>query len=306
MKHLIIANPVANQGNAQTTIVEMQAYLNQLDIEYELVITEYPGHAIELAKSSAQAGYERVVAAGGDGTVNEVVNGLMQVKEAGSSLPILGVLTIGRGNDFAFSMGVPADWKVGCQALKDGRIRQIDIGRVESELFPNGRYFCNGVGSGFDTIVGFEAAKMKYLHGMMSYLVAAVKTIFLFQAPRLQIDLDGQSMTQPCAMVSIMNGRRMGGSFLMAPESQGDDGLLDLCIAGDITRMETVGLLPRFMKGTQAGHPKIQFARARKIDIQALDGTIPAHADGETLCTSGKFLKIELLPRQIELLYKPE
>ena len=108
----------------------------------------------------------------------------------------------------------------------------IDIGRVAGGLYPQGRYFGNGVGIGFDAVVGFVAQKKKRLTGFASYIVAALKTIFLYyRAPLVRIEYDGQTLTLPSLMVSVMNGRRMGGGFMMAPQAQPDDGLFDLCIA---------------------------------------------------------------------------
>jgi len=160
---------------------------------------------------------------------------------------------------------------------------------------------------GFDTVVGFEAQKLRHLHGFMAYLVGALKTIFLyFEAPLVRIELDGRAITQRALMVSIMNGRRMGGGFLMAPNGQPDDGLLDLCIAAQISRRAVLRLMPRFMKGTQGSHPAITTERASRVTITAEEGTLPAHSDGETLCTAGKRLDVELLAKQIEIIVAAE
>jgi len=145
---------------------------------------------------------------------------------------------------------------------------------------------------------------MKYLHGFASYIVAALKTIFLyFKAPQVQIDYEGKSLTLPALMVSIMNGRRMGGGFMMAPDGLADDGLLDMIVAHEVSRPKIFALIARFMRGTQADHQAIRTEQVQKVTITALDGVLPAHADGETLCTEGTQLKIEILPDQIDLIY---
>jgi YegS/Rv2252/BmrU family lipid kinase len=260
-------------------------------------------HAADLAARGAAEGYEVVVAAGGDGTANEVINGLMHAREAGlSSVPALGVLCVGRGNDFAFGAGIPKDLDAGCRGLAGGARKRIDVGRVAGGLFPEGRFFGNGVGVGFDAVVGFEALKMKRLHGFASYIVAALKTIFLyFKAPLVEIEYDGERQTTHALMVSIMNGRRMGGGFLMAPSGRSDDGLFDLCIARQVSRPRILALIPRFMQGSQASHPAITMARAREVQITAVEGSLPAHADGETLCVDGRTLRLEILPGQLEV-----
>jgi len=143
------------------------------------------------------------------------------------------------------------------------------------------------VGIGFDAVVGFEALKMTRLHGFFSYIVAAIKTIFLYyQAPLVRIEFDGQTMDKYTLMVSIMNGRRMGGGFMMAP----------------VSKARIFALIPRFMAGTQASQPSIQTGRTSSIVVTALEGSLPAHADGETLCTEGEQLSVEILPRQIEII----
>jgi diacylglycerol kinase family enzyme len=231
----------------------------------------------------------------------------MQAKAAHGHCAVMGVLSVGRGNDFAFGVGVPRELDAAIRALASGRTRTIDVGRAVGGDYPQGRYFGNGVGIGFDTVVGFEAQKLRHLHGFMAYLVGALKTIFLyFEAPLVRIELDGRVITQRALMVSIMNGRRMGGGFLMAPNGRPDDGLLDLCIAAQISRRAVLRLMPRFMKGTQGSHPAITTERASRVTITAEEGTLPAHSDGETLCTAGKRLDVELLAKQIEIIVAAE
>jgi diacylglycerol kinase (ATP) len=299
----VILNPIAGKGAGLVLRSAIETYLRGLGIEYDLSITERIGHGIELAQDAAQKKYEILVAAGGDGTVNEIINGLMQSKRKGHKPPALAVLPIGRGNDFAYSMGVPKLWQDAAQTLVKAKRHPLDIGIAKSELFPKGRYFGNGVGIGFDAVVGFVAAKSK-LTGFMAYLAAAIKTIFLyFHAPTIKLELDDQTITQPDLMVSIMNGRRMGGTFMMAPESKHDDGVFDLCIAGQVSRLGIFALIPHFMKGDQAKQKAVKTARSRKVIATAVKGTLPAHADGETLCEKGKQVSVELLPAELEIIY---
>lgn len=276
-------------------------------LQYTLVRTCRPWHAAELAYQAAAEGYQTVVAAGGDGTVNEVLNGLVRAKDEGKGHPALGVLTVGRGNDFAYSMGLPHNLEEDIHALAAGLIQPIDVGRLTGGLYPNGRVFGNGVGIGFDAVVGFESVKLVPLSGFASYLVAALKTILLYyRAPRVQIELDDETITQPSLMVSIMNGKRMGGGFYMAPQSQCADGMFDLCIAGDVGRLEIFALMLRFMHGTQAGHPAIQFRRSRRVVVTAVTGSLPAHADGETMALDANRLQMEILPAAINLVRLPK
>lgn len=301
LKTLIILNPTAGKGAAGRRKSEIEEYLKKIGVDFDLVETEYSGHAIELTGRAVADRYELVVAAGGDGTSNEVINGLMLAKRAGVGSAVMGVLPIGRGNDFAYSMYIPTDWKKAANLLVDSPRRPLDIGFVISDLFPDGRYFGNGVGIGFDAVVGFVANRSK-LSGITSYLVAAIKTIYIFYtAPKVRVELDDQALTLNTLMVSIMNGRRMGGSFQMAPESKSDDGLFDLCIAGEVSRGKIFALIPKFMKGTQGEHPAVQFRHSRNVTVTAVEGSLPAHADGETLCVEGQRLIVQLLPGQFDL-----
>jgi diacylglycerol kinase family enzyme len=226
--------------------------------------------------------------------------------DKGKKMPILAVLPVGRGNDFAFSMGIPVDVDESCQLLANDPQVKIDIGRVKSELYPEGLYFGNGVGMGFDAVVGFVAAKMK-ISGMMSYLVAAIKTMFIyFTAPKIDLDLDGKVESYKPLMVSIMNGRRMGGSFMMAPQSKHNDGLFDLCIVNEVPRKGIITIMGLIMKGTQATHPAVSTPQAKNIKITAVEGTLPAHADGVTLCEAGKEISIEILPKILTIITRSD
>jgi diacylglycerol kinase (ATP) len=302
-RYMIIVNPVSGRGNGERTYPLIEQRLRSLGLDFEMRHTEYPGHANRLAEEAATAGWDVVVAAGGDGTANEVLDGLMRAGRPVIGSPVLGVIPVGRGNDFGFGVGIPHDLEIACQALGTGRRKWIDVGYVEGGDYPQGRYFGNGVGIGFDAVVGFEALKLKRLSGFPSYIVAALRTIVLyFNAPTVQIEFDGQNLSQRALMVSIMNGRRMGGGFMMAPDSKIDDGLFDLCIAGQVSRPGIFLLIPRFMQGSQAGHPAIRTARAAQVAITALDGSLPAHADGETLCLAGQHLELKIVPKALEVI----
>jgi diacylglycerol kinase (ATP) len=298
----LIVNPAAGGGTASQAVPTIERMLREHGVTFDLVSTERPWHAAELTRKAVQDGVDVVVAVGGDGTSNEVLNGLMQARQAGMGTAALGVLCVGRGNDFAFAAGVPHALDEGCAALAADHRRMIDVGRVDGESLPEGRFFGNGAGIGFDAVVGFEAAKLKRLRGFPGYLVAALKTIFLyFRAPLTRIEYGGRTIEQESLMISIMNGRRLGGGFMTAPEAEIDDGLFDLCIAGQVSRLGILALIPRFMRGTQASRPSVTTGRAKRITVTALEGLLPAHADGETLCTEGKQLTMEIHPRQIEV-----
>jgi YegS/Rv2252/BmrU family lipid kinase len=203
----VIVNPVAGHGNGLRSIPNIVRLLDKHELSYDLVRTERRWHAAEITRKAVDEGYEVIVAVGGDGTVNEVINGLMQAKQDGLSVPALGNLCVGRGNDFAGGVGIPADLEQGCLALAENHRRTIDIGRVFGGIHPQGRYFGNCVGIGFDAIATIEVAKLPRWGGFTSFLMAVFKTVFLYNnAPLATIIYDDRKITQRSLMISIMNG----------------------------------------------------------------------------------------------------
>ncbi|MDW7658094.1 MAG: diacylglycerol kinase family lipid kinase [Bacillota bacterium] len=303
-KHLIILNPSAAKGSALSKKPEIEKLLRESGLDYTLIVSEKAGAPVTLAKEACDKAYDVVVAAGGDGTVNEVINGLMAAKLKGKTIPCLGVLPAGRGNDFAASMGIPGDIAHAVKVIADGTSKTIDIGQVIGGNYPEGKYFGNGVGIGFDTIVGFEAAKLpSFLSGTPGYLIAAIKTMFLYyKAYRFRVVLDQETIEQPCLIVSVMNGKRMGTSFMMAPDSKPDDGFLNLMIIDQVSRMGVIKLMGKIMAGKQEGQPHVRMPLSGAVEITALTGSLPVHADGETICEAGDKLSIRIFPQQINLI----
>jgi diacylglycerol kinase (ATP) len=306
-RYKIIANPVAGSGSGGRAIPHIEKFFQDQKLEYDLVRTEYPGHGIELARNAVDEGYEIVVAAGGDGTVNEAINGLMEAKLSGKTPPLLGVLSVGRGNDFAHGASIPYELEQACQTLVENHRRVIDVGCVRGGKYPEGRYFGNCVGVGFDAVTTIEVSKLPRFGGFFSFFIAVLKTIFLYyKGPLIDIEYDGRKISQHCLLISIMNGQRLGGGFWTAPTAKPDDGLFDICIAREVNRRRIFSLIPYFLKGTQDTQDEITMGQATKISVTAVDGVLPAQTDGEILCVDGNYLEVEILPQQIEVLYTPQ
>lgn len=300
----IILNPTSGRGRGASLASTLTQTLKDQQLDFDIQKTEYPWHATKLAFEAIEQGYDYIIAAGGDGTVNEVINGFIQARQKGFGASAMGVICVGQGNDFAYSMGIPTDWQAGCRLLQNCTTRKVDIGKVTGGLYPEGRYFGNGVGVGFDAVVSFEAVKMRPLRGFAAYIAGALRTMMLnYTAPLLKIELDDKVLEQPCLMVSVMNGYRLGGGFFMTPNSQPDDGKLDICLVGSVKRTELLGLIEKFTRGTQGSHPAVSFARSSRVKVTAIEGTIPAHTDGETLCTKEKEILVELTPFKLDLIF---
>lgn len=304
-KHIIILNPIAAKGKASEQIPQIESLFKERGIDYDLRVTQGVWHAAELARDAGREGYGVVVAAGGDGTVNEVVNGLMLAYERGERLPALGVLAVGRGNDFAYGADVPSSLTECVEVIASRESRPMDVGKVTGGDYPMGRYFGNGIGIGFDTIVGLEAAKLTRVHGFMAYVIGALRTFVMYpEAPLVRLERDGEALEMASHQISIMNGKRMGGTFFMAPDSVNYDGFFDLCMAERLTRREMLGLIVRYTKGTQAKSPKIRTGRAARYSISAPNGGLVVHADGETICVDGSSLLVECLPSRLRIFCK--
>ena len=302
MKYYLIVNPLAGRGYAEKVIPQIEAGLRQHGLVYDLVLTERPWHAADLAESAAKSGYDVIVTASGDGTANEAINGLMRTHRTGKARAAFSILPVGTGNDMAYGLGIRGSLDASIAMLAKDYRRVVDIGLVRGGDYPGGRYFANGVGIGFDATGGFVAAKIRWARGTLAYLIAVIQTIFIYyKAPTVEISYNDMRYSQSSLMVSIMNGRRMGGGFYMAPQSELDDGHFDLCIAANPSRARIFGLIPYFLKGTQATQPEITTGRTDQITVTALEGTLPAHCDGETLCEAGNELTAQIVPSVLEI-----
>ena len=304
MKYYVIVNPISGRGLGGRSIEQIESSLQEYGLDFTLVQTERVWHAAELAEGAARDGYDVIICASGDGTVNEAINGIMAARKYGFNGTAFTVLGIGTGNDFAGGTGIPTNLKDGLIALKENKRKKIDIGLVKGGDYPKGRYFGNGIGVGFDAAVGNEAIKVRWTRGLPAYLIGVIKTVFLYYNPaQVEIILDDkETIKQVSLMISVMNGKRMGGGFQMAPESHPDDGLFDLCIAETASKGRILALIPHFIRGTQASQPEVKMRRASKVLIKSLDMTFPAHADGEFICLNGSTLTLELLPKELEII----
>lgn len=303
MKTTVILNPASGRGRAGRLVPTIERLLRDSGLDFNLFQTQQPWQAAELAESAVRQGIDIVVAAGGDGTVNETINGLMRGRREGMRAPALGVLSLGTGNDFAASLNIPRMIEKNLHAIRQNRRRWIDVGLISGCGLPNSRYFGNCVGIGFDAAGGVLAERITWTGGLLAYLIAAIQNIFIYyKAPTLEIRLDTEIIRMPSLLVSVMNGRRIGGGFWTAPNASLDDGLFDLCIAEEVSRPRMLTLLPHFLKGTQATQPEIQMKKATSVKIIAIQGVMPLQTDGEILDAACNEVTIQILPKQLEII----
>jgi YegS/Rv2252/BmrU family lipid kinase len=299
----IILNPVAGRGFGGHARDEVTRLLRAAQVDFDLVQTSRVWHAAELAQEAAADGFEVVVAAGGDGTTNEVVNGLVAASEGREEPgPALGVLPLGSGSDFASAVGMEARVSAACEQLIAGQRRPIDVGRVRMpDEHPEWRHYANALGIGFDAYVTLETMRFKVLRGIPLYLLSVLRTLIVHHhAPVLTIECDDDKITQASMMVVVANGPREGGGFFVAPDAKPDDGWLDLCITGQLSRPAMLAIIPHFMRGTHIDREPITMARARRVRISA-EEDLAVHMDGEMFATTTREIECELLPGRLHV-----
>lgn len=299
-KTTVILNPTAGRGAGAELSTQISSRLRDCGLDFRLSTTDAPGHATALAQEAVGQGQDLLLAVGGDGTFNEVLNGMMQAGTTAEGA-VLGIVPIGTGNDMAYGVGLPLDWQQACKVVTEGSTRVLDVGHVQSDN-DAARYFGNGVGVGFDAIVNIESRKLKRLRGFLLYFVALMKTLIAYyHAPMVTLDIDGVKMVQSSLMISVMNGRRFGGGFYMTPEARMDDGILDVCVTGKVARPKMIGFVPRFMRGTHVTDRRVTMAQGRKVSIE-IETPWAAHVDGEIYGVGARKLEVELLPERLRIL----
>jgi len=276
----VILNPHADKGKAgQHEAAIRKAFGGNLT----LVATTEPGGAEALAYQATIDGWPIVVAAGGDGTVNETVNGICKAAMTGVPKPKLGIIPVGRGNDFSWAMKIPRSIEEAVAAIKTGPQRTIDVALMQGGKFPEGRWFINGLGVGFEPLVTFAASSFKRISGVPSYVMALIKVMINYPRPYdLEIILDGVSTYAKSQQLSVCNGRRMGSSFIMAPDAVVDDGLFDVVYANvPIAPYRFLPIAVKFFKGNQVKLKEFTAVRAKEVVLRSRDNPLPVHIDGE-------------------------
>lgn len=298
---LMIFNPIANLGRAWP----VASNLRRVADEFGGAVwagTVYPGHASEIAEKAASEGYKTVVAVGGDGTIHEVINGLMKVDTA--KRPLLGIVPVGSGNDFAGTMGIPRDSEEALRKVFSGSPRRIDIASV---LDGNGRkeYWMNTLGMGFDSAVNFHSREVPIFQGFMIYFLALFRTIIENYRPfKITGTIDGESLEKETLMLTVTNGKREGGGFLLAPDALQDDGLLNYILVDVISRLKMLMAIPYFLKGTHASLNYVKTGTFKNISLKS-NNPLWIHADGEIFAgfsSQVTELTLEVLPGAIELI----
>lgn len=290
-----IVNPVAGHGRAKKNWEKLEPLAASLG-SYGVKFTEYPLHGTELARQAAAEGYDRVIAFGGDGTLNEVGNGLIGTKAA------MGVVPTGSANDWIRTFPIPTDLAQAVRLAFEGRRVPVDAGLAESGDVR--RHFFNMVGAGFDAEIAGRVNELgpvlKTIPGTLPTLICLVLTLFSYKNPTVTLTIDGETMVVPRLVLSAFGiCRFLGGGMMLLPSAITDDGLLEVMWAHDFGRIELLGVVGKTYKGKHVGHPRIHFTRAKRITVSS---SIPLfwHMDGEV---GGRLpLSVEIVPGALDII----
>ena len=299
VKHLFIVNPAAGNGIAlrmARTIGKLFRELKQKykDIDYEIVFTRYEGHATEIARDFSSTGDYRIYAVGGDGTLNEVLNGMVGTGSTLACIPG------GSGNDFIKSVVKKFDRR---RILLDtilGTEKEVDLGMAD------GRYFLNIASLGFDANVVKNAEKYKtgpIVPNKISYLLSVISTAMDIKPEKVRIIADGEVFDEEVFMVAVANGKYYGGGIKIAPLADINDGLLDVLIVTDIDRAKVMKFLPLAIAGKHMGLPELQYRRCKRVEIVAAE-PVYINVDGEL--AARKQVVFSIAEKKIKMVFPRE
>ena len=280
MRSRLIVNPVSGSNTGPDKLPGLNQRLRQEFGEMDIVITVGPGDAAAAAAAAARDGYERLFIAGGDGTLNEVVNGVAAVEGALGRIAF-GIIPVGTGNDFVAALGIPEDLDAAVAVLQQGRTIQVDLGRLDD------RVFVNVSAGGFIAEVSEATVPgLKTVAGKLAYLLAGAQVVLEYEPVRARIRATTpQSQVDQqldLYMFAICNSRQIGGGRLIAPDAIIDDGLLDVCLVQAMPTLDFIGLLTRVAAGDHVSDPRVSYFRATSIEL-GFERAIHVNTDGEVL-----------------------
>lgn len=295
----VIYNPSSARGCVGMKFRRLRRLLGSTA---EFQVTREPGHAIALAHAAAEAGFQTVAAAGGDGTVHEVANGILR---AGRPEICFGVLPIGSGNDYARVLGVPFDPRQMVARVLSQDSWSVDVGEIVAEGGQRQRYFVNTAGFVMSGAVTWEARRIRQLRGLWLYGLATLRALCRhFRAAPTRLSLDQCEIVQPTLYLAVAIGRAEGGGFVVAPQAELDDGWFDYLHAGPMSRWQALGYLPRMLIGNLPNDdPRIRRGRCQEVTLASSE-PLMAHVDGELFATPSapaRHFEIRLLPRRLRI-----
>jgi len=306
-KWFVILNPHAGSGKGRKDKAAILKTLNQSGLQYELAVSEYPKHTILLASQSIEAGYRKLIVAGGDGTLNEAVNGIFMQKACPPEEIIIGVIPVGTGNDWIKTFGVPNEYDAAVKIIKKGDTMLQDIGHITFTENDKTRicYFANMAGFGFDAIVAERTNRLKNQgkKGISLYLEALGSSFMNYKTERACLILDDKLIEELIFSVSIGIGKFNGGGMMQAPGAMPDNGLFQVTIIRKIGLFGILRNLAGLYSGAFVKDPRVSTHQASHVSISSTHN-IAGEADGEIL-GDNKF-EIALFSQKLNVIYNPE
>jgi YegS/Rv2252/BmrU family lipid kinase len=302
----IVINPMSAGGETRRRWPEVEAALRDALGEFRPLFTERRGHATELARTALREGARMVVAVGGDGTLNEVMNGFFEDDRPVAPEAVLGILPLATGGDFIKTVGTSRKLAEAAHTLAHGTPRTIDIGRlqyVQHDGTPAQRYFINIASFGIGGLVDrYVNQSHKLLSGKASFFLATVRASLHYKNARCRITLDdGPAIQQPIYVVAVSNGRFFGGGMKIAPDAEMDDGQFDVVTIGDVSMMSMILHSSRIYRGTHIGLPQVAAQRARKVVAEPVDAGVEVLLDVDGEAPGRLPATFELLPRALRI-----
>ncbi|MEG0771731.1 diacylglycerol kinase family protein [Clostridium sp.] len=290
MRYLFIINPIAGNGKGLTYIDKIQDYFKDKSEEFKIELTEYKNHAEEIAREYSCRNDYHIFAVGGDGTINEVLNGLIGTNS------ILSIIPCGTGNDFVKTLYQDFDIENYISKLVEGCSTYIDLAKV------NNRYYLNISSVGFDAEVAYNVTKfkhIKFLPGSISYLLSVLYTAFKFRALDLEIHLDSKVINQKTFLLASSNGKCYGGGFFITPEASIFDGKLDICNIKEVSLFKLLTSIGKALKGDIKHIKEVSYSKCEKVIISS-SNEFTLNVDGELLRTNHADFKI--IPKGIKVM----
>jgi diacylglycerol kinase (ATP) len=301
MKIKVILNPYANRWGAKARVPEVESALKAAGLDYDLALTTEAKDGTELAKTAVSENYDAIIAAGGDGTISEVANGLITAVADKEPTPSLGILPIGSANDLAKMMGLPLELSAAAKLIAAGHTHRFDAGRVQYE--GKIHYFDNNSAIAMEPMITLEHMKIQRVSGELRYYLALIKGIIKLKAWQMSITWDDGEYVGPTYLLSICNGPRTGG-MMIAPGATMDDGYFDIVLAPEVPKTTVISFLLKLTQGTHIDQDMTTFERTKTVKITSEPGT-PIHADGEILTEAAHEIMYDILPKKLTMLVPP-
>ncbi|MEA1973336.1 MAG: diacylglycerol kinase family protein, partial [Candidatus Cloacimonadota bacterium] len=293
--YAFILNPHAGIGKPKKEWPVIQRILKEKKMGGKVVFTKSHNQAVTLAKKYSDDGYKNIIAIGGDGTLNEIINGIFQSSK--KDKVNIGLIPLGSGNDFANGIGLSSDIEENIERIRIGQTVKYDVGNIED------LYFINSLGIGFDALVSANANKIKKLKGLPKYLWAVIKTLKSLKPYSVDIKIRNYSISRNILLISIGNSNLTRGGFKLSPNAKPNDQLFDITIIDSLSKYKVLTLLPKAISGKHLSNKAVTTIQSDHIEITS-DTPLPVYMDGEIPeLENPKNITVKVIPSAINFLF---